>query len=200
MFDIMKGFIMSEIITILNELTEPGYTEEKYLGADRAINAVCVKGPLGSFNEFKQILIEVILLIQNHVLKAQKTVEGAEEFYLGIAFRVLQKEYGPNGEKAAYEMSRTGKEGGINAVIRSLAYGYTDILFENEAKAKVAVIWEKLSNDQKFLIMDQYVSKFGYLWPDELTENGAVRLKMNFPKTLQLHIENIRKLTKSMNV
>jgi len=191
---------MSEIITILKELTKPGYIEKRYLGADYAINSVSVKGPVGSFNEFKQILIEVIVLVQKYVLKTQKTVEGSQTFYLDIAYKVLQKVYGPNGEKAAFEMSRTGKEGGISAVIRSLAYGYTDILFKDEAKAKVGVLWAKLSHDQKFSIMDQYVSTFGYLWPDELVENGAVRLKMNFPKTLQLHIEQIRKLTKAMDV
>ena len=190
---------MSEIITILKELTEPRYTEKRHLGADRAINAISVRDSVSSFDNFMQILIEVIVLVQKHVLKVQRAVEGAEDFYLDIAFKVLKKEYGSNGEKASYEICRTGKEGGINAVIRSLAYGYADILFENEAKAKVGVIWEKLSNDKKCLVMDQYVSEFGYFWPDELIENEALRLKLNFPKTLQMHIENVRKLTKSMD-
>ncbi len=60
-------------------------------------------------------------------------------------------------------------------------------------------MFEKLSHDQKFAVMDEYIKEFGHLWPDELIENGALRLKKNFPKTLQLHIENIRKLTKSID-
>jgi hypothetical protein len=190
---------MSEIINILRDLTTPQYAEKKYLGADRAINAVIVSGLVASFEEFEKILVEVISLVQKYVLKVQRPVKGAREFYLDTAFRVLQKKHGPNGEKAAFEFSRTGKNGGVNAVIRSIAYGYTDVLFENESKARVGVLFEKLSHDQKFAVMDEYIKEFGYLWPDELIENGAVRLKMNFPKTLQLHIENIRKLTKSMD-
>ena len=190
---------MSELIETLNNLTSPQYTEKKYQGADRAINSVSVSGLVDSFNEFENILVEVIVLVQKNVLKVQRPIKGAQDFYLDAAFRVLQKEYGPNGEKAAFEISRTGKDGGIHAIIRSLAYGYADLLFENEAEAKVGVLWEKMSNEDKFAAMEQYVSEFSYLWPDELTENGALRLKKNFQKTLQLHIENIRKLTKSMD-
>ena len=190
---------MSELIETLNNLTSPRYTEKKYQGADRAINAVSVSGLVDSFKQFQNILIEVIVLVQKNVLKVQKPIKGAQDFYLDAAFRVLQKEYGPNCEKAAFEFRRTGKDGSVNAVIRSLAYGYTDVLFENETKARVGILFEKLSHDQKFAVMDEYIKEFGHLWPDELIENGALRLKKNFQKTLQLHIENIRKLTKSMD-
>ena len=190
---------MSELIETLNNLTSPQYTEKKYQGADRAINSVAVSGLVASFKQFENILVEVIVLVQKNVLKIQRPVKGAQEFYLDIAFKVLQKEYGPNGEKAAFEISRTSKDGSVNAVIRSLAYGYTDVLFENETIARVGSLFEKLSHDQKFAVMDEYIKEFGHLWPDELIGNGALRLKKNFQKTLQLHIENIRKLTKSMD-
>ena len=190
---------MSELIETLSNLTSPQYAEKKYQGADRAINAVNVGGLVDSFKQFKNILIEVIVLVQKNVLKVQRPIEGAQDFYLDAAFRVLQKEYGPNGEKAAFEMSRTGKDGGVNAVIRSIAYGYTDVLFENETKAKVGIIFEQMSDNDKFAVMNEYIKEFGHLWPDELIENGALRLKINFLKTLHLHIEYIRKLTKSMD-
>lgn len=190
---------MSEIIDILKQLTFPSYTEKMYIGADRAVNEAAVVGPVTSFNAFMDILVKVIVLVQKYVLKIQNPVAGGRQFYLDMAFRVLIKKLGPNGEKAAYERARTGAEEGIYGVIKLVAYGYTDILFENEAKSRVGVIWERLSNDDKLKTMELYIKRFGHLWPDEMTENGAVRIKFNFPKVMQLHIENVRKLTKSLD-
>ena len=191
---------MSELIETLNNLTSPKYIEKMYIGADKAINEIALDGLVSSFREFENIIVEFMKLLHKYVLKANRTINGAEEYYLDAGFKVLQEKYGPNGEKAAFEMARTGKQGGIYAVIKVLAYGPIDIGIENEAKAKVGVLWEKLGNDQKFAVMDEYVKTHGHLWPDELIENGAVRLKMNFPKTLQLHIENVRKLSKSLDI
>jgi len=190
---------MSEIINIMKQLTSPSYNEKMYIGADRAVNEAAVGGLVASFAEFADILVRVIILVQKYVLKAQNPVEGGREFYLDAAFRVLIKKLGPNGEKAAFEMARTGKQGGIYDVIKLVAYGYTDILFENEARAKVGIIWEKLCNEDKLKTMALYLQEFGDLWPDEMTENGATRIKFNFPRVLQLHIENVRKLTKSLD-
>ena len=186
------------IIEILKELSSPSYNEKKYTGADRAVNEAAVGGLVDSFEEFENILIEVIVLVQKYVLKARNPVEGGREFYLDAAFRALSKKLGPNGEKAAFERSRTGNEEGLYGVIKLIAYGYADVLFENESKSRVGIIWERLSNDDKFVVMDEYLKEFGHLWPDELTENGAVRLKVNFSKTMQLHIENVRKLSESL--
>lgn len=192
---------MSEIIEELKNLTSPGYIEKMHVGVDKAINAVAVSGAtVGSFSQFEQIVIEVIWLVHKYELKVQKPVEGADEYYLSIGFNVLQQKYGPHGEKASFEMARTGKNGGINAVIRMLAYGYTDTLFENKAKAKIGVLWRKLNPDEMLAVMDEYVRLFGDMWPKEMTEGKALRLKVNFPKTLELHVESIKKLHKSLDV
>ena len=190
---------MSEIIEELKKLTSSGYIEKMYVGADCAVNEVAAGGgTVDSFKQFEQIVIEVIELVHKYVLKVRKPVKGAEQHYLSTGFTVLQQKYGPHGEKAAYEMARTGKDGGINAVIRLLTYGYTATLFENEAKAKIGVLWQKLSPEQMLAVMDEYVCTFKHLWPREMTEGKALRLKVNFPKTLELHIESIKKLHKSL--
>jgi hypothetical protein len=185
---------MSEMIDILKQLTSPSYNEKRYIGADRAVNEAAVGGPVTSFNEFEDILVRVIVLIHKYVLKVRNPIEGARENYLDAAFKVLNKKLGPSGFRAGFERARTGKEGGIYGVIKLVAYGYTDVLFENESKSKVGFLWQQMSNDQRFAVMDEYIAEFASMWPHEMTENGAVRLKVNFPKTLQLHIENIRKL------
>jgi len=191
---------MSEIIDILKQLTSPSYNEKMYTGADRAVNEACAGDLIASFEEFKDILVGVIVLVQKYVLKARNPVEDGREFYLDAAFRVLRKKLGPSGLQAAMEMGKTGKDGGVYAVIKLVAYGYAETLFEAEAKSRVGIIWEKLSNDEKFAVMDEYIAEFSSIFPDEMTESGAVRLKVNFPRTLHLHIENVRKLTKSLNI
>ena len=72
----------------------------------------------------------------------------------------LLKIYGENGGKTAFEMVRTGVEGGIYAVLKKLVKQMIKEYAHNEIKA--------------------YVLKYGHLLPSELTEGNATRIGANF--------------------
>ena len=191
---------MSEILEILRDLTSRQYIDRMHTDADRAINEVATAGIIDSFDEFKNIIVKLIISVNKYALKINNNIGGGREYYLNSAFKALSKKFGPNGEKAAFEMARTGKNGGLYEVLKVVAYGYIDTLNENEAQSKIGYLWQIMDNDCKFTLMDQYISEFGHLWPAEMTESSAARLKVNFPATLQLHIKNVRKLSDSMDI
>jgi hypothetical protein len=114
----------------------------------------------------------------------------------GRCFAILFKEYGPNGEKAAMEIARTGKEGGMYSILKKIAKGMIEEYAGNEIRAKISHYWHPLSTEQKLAATEEYLEKHGHLLPSELTEGTAVRIKAEFIKVLEQHPRLISRLKK----
>jgi hypothetical protein len=102
--------------------------------------------------------------------------------------------YGSQGEKAAFEIARTGNEGGLYAVLKALTAQMAEDCAGNEISAQAGRFWQDASAEEKLAVADAYIEKFGHLLPSELTEKGAARLKMHVPKVLEQHPRLIRQL------
>ena len=110
--------------------------------------------------------------------------------------KVLQKAYGQSGDKAAFEMARTGNEGGLYGVFRRFAETQAEQYAQNEIHGRISRFWEGLSATEKLKAADEYLAEYGHLLPSELTENGAARVKMNFPKALAEHPRMMQRLSR----
>lgn len=104
------------------------------------------------------------------------------------------KEYGPNGERAAFEIARTGAEGGIYTVLRAVAKQMLEEYSGNEITSKIIRFWEELSAGERQTATGEYLKKYGHLLPSELTEGDGVRVRANFLKVLQEHPHLIKRL------
>lgn len=109
---------------------------------------------------------------------------------------VLTKAFGSSGEKTAFEMARTGNEGGLYAVLKKLALTLAEQYAENEIAARVWTYWNELTVDEKLAAADEYLAKHGHLLPSELTEGCAGRVRANLPKVLQQHPEILHRLSR----
>ena len=132
--------------------------------------------------------------MDTQVLKLRNMPSTDIEFAWGLYAKVLQKAYGGNGEKAAFEMARTGVSGGLLAVLRKFAQLQASQYAENEIKGRISKFWEGLSLDQKTCATDEYLAAFGQLLPSELTEGSAGRLRANFPRVLAEHPRLLQRL------
>lgn len=108
--------------------------------------------------------------------------------------RILQREYGHQGEKFAFEMASTGIAGGLYEVMKKVAHHLTHDFSQNEISARVNFFWNDLSIDEKFAVIDEYAKKFGKFLPRFYVEGGAVFLMMNFTKVLEEHPSMIQRL------
>jgi hypothetical protein len=104
------------------------------------------------------------------------------------------KEYGTNGEKAAFEMVRTGSEGGLYAVLKAVARRMINEYAGNEISARISYFWENLSVDEQIEATEEYLGKYGHLLPSELTEGSAARIRANFIKVLEEHPNLIKRM------
>jgi hypothetical protein len=162
---------------------------------DAALNSFTVpKGIIDDWNEYETILAKFYRHAENSILNINDFSPTNDSYGLTASIRLLNKEYGESGQKAAFELVRTGQRGGIYYVLKKigkqLIYEYVD----RWVSTKIYTFWSSLSNEEKSEVVDEYVLKHGQLLPSELIEGYAVRIRMNFPKVLEEHPRLIRNL------
>lgn len=163
--------------------------------ADRAILSFHTPaGRIGNWDEYRMCLVRFLRHVEAAVLRIPSSLGTSTDFDWGRCVRFLMQEYGVNGEKAAFEMVRTGNDGGLLAVLRSLARRVVERYATNEITARIGEWWKELSVDEQLAAGTEYVRKYGHLLPSELTEGSAVRIRANLPRVLAEHPRLLREL------
>ena len=186
----------------LLESIDPQRTlDETDARVDEAVNSFPLRNAeLKHWDEFRLHVINFMRHTEAAVLHVRAMPGASLDFEWGRCVRFLTQEYGRNGEKAAFEIARTGKEGGLYAILKKLARRIAQRYGENEVVAKISTWWGTLSVDEQFAATDEYLERYGHLLPSELTEGTAVRIRANLPKALKEHprmIQRMRRLGRS---
>ena len=162
---------------------------------DDALNTYRMdKGLIRNWNEFKLALSQFCNHVESVVLKIRPSGIFDHDMYWGRCCSFLMKEYGPSGEKAAFEIARTGLEGGFVSILRVLAQRMAEEYAQREISARIGRFYGSLTVDEKLAVCDEYLENYGHLLPLELTEGSAARIKSNFSKVLEEHPRTIQKL------
>ena len=152
-----------------------------------------------TFDQYKDILTGFVRHVESKVLKVHPSKTLSTAMYWDICFGLLKREYGPNGgEKAAFEIVRTGLEGGLRSVLKAISKRLAEQYTQREISARVSHFWCPLTTDQKIAVCDEYLKEYGHLLPSELTEHGAVRIKASFQKVLEEHPRLIRRFREKL--
>jgi len=156
--------------------------------ADEAVNTFPMNtGSISQWVGFRDCLIRFVTHMETHVLRLPGYPEASVEFHWGRCVRLLLEEYGVNGDKAAFEMVRTGTEGGLHSVLRAMARRIATQYAKNEITARIGTFWNNLSPQEQLEASTLYLAQYGHLLPSELTEGSAARLRANFPRVLEEH-------------
>lgn len=164
--------------------------------ADNAMNTFSFgSGHITDRDEFENCLTDFFCHADSIVLGVSKSFNSEHrDFQWGRCGLFLSHIYGHNGENTAFDMARTGKSGGLYAVLKAIALRMAEEYAENQIGALIGEYWKKLTLDERFAASDEYLEKYGHLLPSELTEDSAVRIRANFRQVLEKHPEIIRKI------
>jgi len=170
--------------------------EELGRRVDAALNTFDAPSQITNWEEFRSCLVRLVSHVESHLLRLPwlRSPDATLDLVWGRCSQALMRIYGSSGEKAAFEMARTGNQGGMLAVSRKLAQVLADQFAENEIAAKVGVYWEGLPPDDRLADAAEYLGRYGHLLPSELTEGSAARIRANFPKVLEEHPRLLRRL------
>ena len=180
----------------LLESIDPAITQEQVSARiDDAINTFQIDiGIIKNWDTFKTVLTKFFQHTENKALRLKSFRSTDSDIDWGRCVRLLFKEYGENGEKAAFEIARTGAQGGLYRVLKAVARQMIDEYSGNEVQAKISHFWHSLSVNEQLATTDEYLAKYGLLLPSELTEGNATRIKANFIKVLEEHPQLIKRL------
>jgi len=179
---------------LLDSIDPDRTSEVTFRRANEAINAFDTPARLKRWDDFKACMGSFCSHVEAYVLSLHEPIPVAPDYYWSRGVRILLKIYGINGEKAAFEMARTGNDGGLYAVLKAVAMHIADEYAHNEIAARICDYWEGLSLEEQLAASTEYISKYGHLLPSELTEGSAGRIRANLPKVLEKHHELIRKI------
>jgi hypothetical protein len=162
---------------------------------DNAINSFRVERYIiKDWGQFRFVLIKFFTHTEGLALRNQSRHTNEPAMEWGRCAKLLLNKYGPNGDKTAFEMARTGIQGGLYAVLRSVAEEMISEYTGNEIKAKISQYWHSLSVDEKLAATDEYLTKYDHLLPSDLTEGSAAHIKANFTKVLEEHPRLINRM------
>jgi hypothetical protein len=162
---------------------------------DRAINTFPMPGGrVESWPEFRDCVSGFVCHVENTVLQLCPPREVHPTMDFGRACRYLMKEFGPEGDQAGANMAIHGVEGGLYRVLKAVGQRMADEYDGNEVKARIGAYWKRLTVDERLDASKEYLSKYGHLLPEDVTEGSAARLRAYFPKFLEQHPQLIRKL------
>ena len=149
------------------------------------------------FDQFKYLLVRFSQHLDAKILRIESMPDMGVDFHWSRCYQILKQIYGPNGEKTAFDMIRTNKEGGLREVINKFTDTVVQNYAANEINAKISFYINNLSVPEKIAAGKEYVQKYGHLLPNELTESTAVRIQANFAKVLEKHVFMVYHLAKA---
>ena len=186
---------MTKLDELLSQIAPERTLDETARRATEALNSFSANSAVvDDWNEFTGLMGELFCHIENAVLRLSPARSVNKEIDWGRCAKALTKRYGSQGEKAAFEIARTGNEGGLYSVLKAVAGQVAEDYAGNEISARVGRFWHDAPVEEKLAAADEYIEKFGHLLPSELTENGGARIKMNLAKVLEQHTRLIRNL------
>ena len=161
---------------------------ETYNRANEAINTFHAgAAQICNWDQFRYSMAEFLRHIDLRTLRLRRPVDASSQCYWEHCVRILLEIYGSSGEKTAFEMARTGNEGGLYSVLKAVAMHRAEEYIQNEISAKVTAYLEGLSIAERLEACSEYISKYGHLLPSEITEGNALRIRANFRKVLEKH-------------
>ena len=149
------------------------------------------------FDRFRYLLVRFSQHLDAKILRIESMPDMGVDFHWSRCYQILKQIYGPNGEKTAFDMIRTNKEGGLREVINKFTDTVVQNYAANEISAKISFYINNLSVTEKIAAGKEYVQKYGHLLPNELTESTAVRIQANFAKVLEKHVFMVYHLAKA---
>ena len=168
----------SQLDRLLESLDPSRNLDQVSARVDRAVNSFQLEsGVIDRWSDYQELMTEFYCHVENIILRIERP---SSEFDWSRCVDLLQQAYGQNGYKTAFDMVRTGLDGGLYAVLKEVASRMIKNYAGNEISARINHFWNDLSVQEQLATMDEYLEKYGHLLPSVMTEGSAVRIKVNF--------------------
>lgn len=119
------------------------------------------------------------------------------QFDLSRCWNLLKKKFGESAPQTAFEIVRTGAEGGVLQLLRTVADLYAGECAERQIGMAVDLYWSNRAAEDLLADAREYVANYSHILPGEITEGSATRIHANFRKVLKQHPFVVRQLRRA---
>ena len=137
--------MLTKLEQLLSDIDPSRTYDITFARVDEAINTFCFEySRIDNWEDFKKCLTQFFCHVESTVLCVRKEIHSNSDFHWGRCMDLLGRIYGSSGQKAAFEMARTGTEGGLFSVLRTIALRMAEESTENEVLARINNYWYQL--------------------------------------------------------
>ena len=184
----MKNAVQIKLNSLLDAIDPARILDETERRADTALGSYGLDvGAFQDWREYVGCLAHFFGHLERHLLNLSGPYPGNASICWGQCSGVLDRIYGSNGDKVAFQIVRSGAEGGLYGVLKEIARFQARTYGEREIEARVAGFWSALSVEEQLAAVNAYIARFGNLYPEEFRAGSFSTLKVNFWKILIEH-------------
>jgi hypothetical protein len=182
---------------LLEEIDPFGQIERYYKRMNSAIGSFSYDSiTIQNWPEYENYIAKYHCHLENTTLNVNMPVHP--ELHYQRCIRFLKEEFGPNGEKIAYKMAKTGVNGGLYTVLYIIAKRLAEFYARNTIVAFVDKYWNKLSNSERIAAAKEYRKKYAHLFPLDYAEKSPEFIAANLQKILEEHSFMVKRIRKFM--
>ena len=144
---------------------------------------------IGDIERFQSVVARLLYTMECNLLLPGRGIGYDDHRYRGLGRGLLLRCYAREGGwQAAFDYARTGNNGGIAGVCKTLAARWAHEGSAEVVRARVNGFYHRLSPADRDRVVDLYLARYGHLLPPEITEDGAGRIRgAAFTRVLEAH-------------
>ena len=143
------------------------------------------RGQITTLSAFADVVVVFYWHVLGHLLGLGAPLQLSTKAAWSAVREILQKTYGPAGHVAAFEMTRTGVNGGLPAVLRTIANKMAERASREEIHRQVTGFWNLLSTAGWLATGPLLLQRLQALLSPELAIEIAARLQADPPAFLE---------------
>jgi hypothetical protein len=187
---------MPNNLTAFLKTIEPPNTFDKIARSiDQLVNTFrYTKSSIDDRNEFEDCLASFYCHLENGHFNSQRDVNRIFDY--DRCTTILVEAYGSNGEKIAFEMARTGVDGGIYSIYKLIAQKLTEQYAQNTIRALVSDYLNGMDAERWMKITELYKKDYSHLLPPEFKDKSVAFLCANLNNILEEHPRTVKRMRK----
>lgn len=171
--------------------------ERVHRKCDEAINSFPPPPALiQDWEQYRTFLAQFHCHVENHVLGIPARPPDLR-MNCSLCWKLLERKFKDSTPQTCFEIVRTGVEGGVPHILRTIAELFAQEYADNLISITVDAYCSNRSAQELLSDASEYVAAYRQVMPSEITEGSAARIPANFRKVLKQHPSVVRQLRRA---
>ncbi len=183
---------LDSLLALIDPVNSIYETERRVDDAMNSFNAS--SGSISDMDSFEDLLGIFYWHVESYILDVRNMVNPNPDYTKGVARNVITNIYGNGGMKTAFEIARTGVEGGLYQILKDFAKQRAQYYNNKGIGIRVNGFLNNLSFDEQLEIVVEYKKRFGHVLPAEIMESSDAYVVTMLHNILENHPDLITRM------